>query len=99
MSSNRRHGRILSVLSSDTEDSYNRDSTNANGPDSDIELSSGSPTKLYLRHYTKPVNNKVISGFEALRQVRVPVAGLEPSTEESWQVSGRNSFSTTPSTL
>ncbi|GFO01809.1 hypothetical protein PoB_002831400 [Plakobranchus ocellatus] len=35
------------------------------------------------------VHNKVISGFEALRQARAPVAGLEPATEGSLQISGR----------
>ncbi|GFN85579.1 hypothetical protein PoB_001208500 [Plakobranchus ocellatus] len=29
----------------------------------------------------RPVHNKVISGFQALRQARAPVAGLEPATE------------------
>ncbi|GFN85141.1 MACPF domain-containing protein 4 [Plakobranchus ocellatus] len=38
------------VLGIDTEDSYNSDSKDANGPD--IELSSDSTTKLYLCHYT-----------------------------------------------
>ncbi|GFO45379.1 hypothetical protein PoB_007188400 [Plakobranchus ocellatus] len=37
----------------------------------------------------KPVHNKVISGFQALRQARAPVAGLEPATEGSLQISGR----------
>ncbi|GFN97381.1 hypothetical protein PoB_002388700 [Plakobranchus ocellatus] len=32
---------------------------------------------------------KVISGFQALRQARAPVAGLEPTTERSPQISGR----------
>ncbi|GFN84935.1 histone-lysine N-methyltransferase SETMAR [Plakobranchus ocellatus] len=32
---------------------------------------------------------KVISGFQALRQARAPVAGLEPTTEGSLQISGR----------
>ncbi|GFO21882.1 hypothetical protein PoB_004838700, partial [Plakobranchus ocellatus] len=36
-----------------------------------------------------PVHNKVISGFQALRQARAPVAGLEPATEGSLQISGR----------
>ncbi|GFO44454.1 hypothetical protein PoB_007095900 [Plakobranchus ocellatus] len=31
----------------------------------------------------KPVRNKVISGFQAIRQTMAPVAGLEPATEES----------------
>ncbi|GFO21069.1 hypothetical protein PoB_004757400, partial [Plakobranchus ocellatus] len=35
------------------------------------------------------VHNKVISGFQTLRQDRVPVAGLEPVTEESLQITGR----------
>ncbi|GFO30234.1 hypothetical protein PoB_005673900 [Plakobranchus ocellatus] len=35
------------------------------------------------------VHNKVISGFQALRQARAPVAGLEPATEGSLQISGR----------
>ncbi|GFO48922.1 hypothetical protein PoB_007542700 [Plakobranchus ocellatus] len=34
-------------------------------------------------------HNKVISGFRALRQARAPVAGLEPATEGSLQISGR----------
>ncbi|GFO34515.1 hypothetical protein PoB_006102000 [Plakobranchus ocellatus] len=37
----------------------------------------------------QPVHNKVISGFQALRQARAPVAGLEPATEGSLQISGR----------
>ncbi|GFO44932.1 hypothetical protein PoB_007143700 [Plakobranchus ocellatus] len=36
-----------------------------------------------------PVHNKVILGFQALRQARAPVAGLEPATEGSLQISGR----------
>ncbi|GFO13903.1 hypothetical protein PoB_004040800 [Plakobranchus ocellatus] len=36
-----------------------------------------------------PVHNKVISGFQALRRARAPVAGLEPATEKSLQISGR----------
>ncbi|GFO36809.1 cathepsin d [Plakobranchus ocellatus] len=39
--------------------------------------------------YEMPVHNKVISGFQALRQARAPVAGLEPATEWSLQISGR----------
>ncbi|GFN82222.1 hypothetical protein PoB_000872800 [Plakobranchus ocellatus] len=35
-----------------------------------------------------PVHNKVISGFEALRQAGAPVAGLEHATEGSLQISG-----------
>ncbi|GFN83136.1 hypothetical protein PoB_000964200, partial [Plakobranchus ocellatus] len=35
------------------------------------------------------VHNKVISGFQAFRQARAPVAGLEPATEGSLQISGR----------
>ncbi|GFN81295.1 hypothetical protein PoB_000780100 [Plakobranchus ocellatus] len=31
----------------------------------------------------------VISGFQALRQARAPVTGLEPATEGSLQISGR----------
>ncbi|GFO32462.1 hypothetical protein PoB_005896700 [Plakobranchus ocellatus] len=31
------------------------------------------------------IHNKVISGFEALRQARAPVARLEPATEGSLQ--------------
>ncbi|GFO33589.1 hypothetical protein PoB_006009400 [Plakobranchus ocellatus] len=37
----------------------------------------------------KPVHNKMISGFQALRQARAPVAGLQPATEGSLQISGR----------
>ncbi|GFO07149.1 hypothetical protein PoB_003365400 [Plakobranchus ocellatus] len=37
----------------------------------------------------KPVHNKVISGFKALRQAGPPMAGLEPATERSLQISGR----------
>ncbi|GFO22575.1 hypothetical protein PoB_004908000 [Plakobranchus ocellatus] len=33
--------------------------------------------------------NRVISGFQSLRQAMVPVAGLEPATEESLQITGR----------
>ncbi|GFO39694.1 hypothetical protein PoB_006619900 [Plakobranchus ocellatus] len=36
----------------------------------------------------RPVHNKVISGFQALRQARAPEAGLEPATEGSLQISG-----------
>ncbi|GFO47971.1 hypothetical protein PoB_007447600 [Plakobranchus ocellatus] len=35
------------------------------------------------------VHNKMNSGFQALRQSRAPVAGLEPATEGSLQISGR----------
>ncbi|GFN80155.1 alpha-ketoglutarate-dependent dioxygenase alkb homolog 7, mitochondrial-like protein [Plakobranchus ocellatus] len=35
------------------------------------------------------IHNKVISGFQALSQARVSVAGLEPVTQRSLQVSGR----------
>ncbi|GFO49725.1 hypothetical protein PoB_007623000 [Plakobranchus ocellatus] len=35
----------------------------------------------------QPVHNKVISGFQALRQARAPVAGLELTTERSQQIS------------
>ncbi|GFO23918.1 MACPF domain-containing protein 2 [Plakobranchus ocellatus] len=38
------------VLSIDTENTYNRDSKDANGPD--IDIFSGYPVKLYLCHYT-----------------------------------------------
>ncbi|GFN97330.1 hypothetical protein PoB_002383600 [Plakobranchus ocellatus] len=34
-------------------------------------------------------HNKVISGFQALRRVRAPMAGLEPGTEGSLQISGQ----------
>ncbi|GFO16381.1 hypothetical protein PoB_004288600 [Plakobranchus ocellatus] len=44
-------------------------------------------TREYLNDIT--VHNKVISGFQALRQARAPVAGLEPATEGSLQISGR----------
>ncbi|GFN89487.1 hypothetical protein PoB_001599300 [Plakobranchus ocellatus] len=37
----------------------------------------------------KEFQKKVISGFQALRQARAPVAGLEPATEWSLQISGR----------
>ncbi|GFN98927.1 hypothetical protein PoB_002543300 [Plakobranchus ocellatus] len=37
-----------------------------------------------------PDHNKVISGFQALRQARAPVASVEPTTEGSLQISGRN---------
>ncbi|GFO21624.1 hypothetical protein PoB_004812900 [Plakobranchus ocellatus] len=37
----------------------------------------------------KVVHNKVISDFQALRQARAPVTGLEPATEGSLQISGR----------
>ncbi|GFN82510.1 hypothetical protein PoB_000901600 [Plakobranchus ocellatus] len=39
--------------------------------------------------YVQRVHNKVISGFQALRQAGVPVTGLEPATEESLQISGQ----------
>ncbi|GFO10894.1 hypothetical protein PoB_003739900 [Plakobranchus ocellatus] len=35
------------------------------------------------------VHNKVISGFYSLRQAKAPVAGLEPATDGSMQISGR----------
>ncbi|GFO40881.1 Zinc-binding in reverse transcriptase domain-containing protein [Plakobranchus ocellatus] len=37
----------------------------------------------------EPVHNKVISGFKAPRQAGAPMAGLEPATEGSLQISGR----------
>ncbi|GFO48607.1 hypothetical protein PoB_007511200 [Plakobranchus ocellatus] len=37
----------------------------------------------------KPVHNKVISGFEALRQARARVVWLDPAIERSLQISGR----------
>ncbi|GFN83805.1 hypothetical protein PoB_001031100 [Plakobranchus ocellatus] len=37
----------------------------------------------------QPVHKKMISGFQALRQARVPEAGLETATEGSLQISGR----------
>ncbi|GFO19106.1 hypothetical protein PoB_004561100 [Plakobranchus ocellatus] len=37
---------------------------------------------------TSPVHNKVISGFQALRQARALVVGLEPATEGFLQISG-----------
>ncbi|GFN74907.1 hypothetical protein PoB_000141300 [Plakobranchus ocellatus] len=37
----------------------------------------------------KPVHNKVISGFKTLHQARALMAGLEPATERSLQISGR----------
>ncbi|GFN80723.1 hypothetical protein PoB_000722900 [Plakobranchus ocellatus] len=43
---------------------------------------------LHLKR--KPVHNKVISGFKALRQAGAPTAGLEPATEGSLQISGRS---------
>ncbi|GFO38737.1 hypothetical protein PoB_006524200 [Plakobranchus ocellatus] len=46
---------------------------------------------------TKPVHNKVISGFQALCQARAPVAGLEPAKEGSLQIS-RDSLATVPPT-
>ncbi|GFO06151.1 hypothetical protein PoB_003265600 [Plakobranchus ocellatus] len=39
------------------------------------------------------INNKVITGFQAVRQARAPVAGLEPATEGSLQISGRIGYS------
>ncbi|GFO32460.1 hypothetical protein PoB_005896500 [Plakobranchus ocellatus] len=41
----------------------------------------------------EPVHIKVISGFQALRQVRVPVVGLELATKEALQKSGRIDYS------
>ncbi|GFN75939.1 homeobox even-skipped homolog protein 2 [Plakobranchus ocellatus] len=41
----------------------------------------------------QPVHDKVISGFQALRQARAPVAGLGPATEGSLQISGCGSKS------
>ncbi|GFN81518.1 hypothetical protein PoB_000802400 [Plakobranchus ocellatus] len=37
-------------------------------------------------------HNKMISDFQALRQARAPVAGIEPSTEGSLQISGRTRY-------
>ncbi|GFO27997.1 craniofacial development protein 2-like [Plakobranchus ocellatus] len=37
-----------------------------------------------------PVQNKVISGFQALRQAEAPMMGLEPATERSLQISGQS---------
>ncbi|GFO43659.1 transposable element p transposase-like protein [Plakobranchus ocellatus] len=46
--------------------------------------------KSYIRSFLLyGFHNKVISGFQALRQARAPVAGLEPATEGSLQISGR----------
>ncbi|GFO35371.1 hypothetical protein PoB_006187600 [Plakobranchus ocellatus] len=42
-----------------------------------------------VRQTLEPVQNKIISGFQALRQATAPVAGLEPATEGSLQISGR----------
>ncbi|GFN76130.1 hypothetical protein PoB_000263600 [Plakobranchus ocellatus] len=36
----------------------------------------------------KPVDDKVISGFQASRQARVPVEGLEPATEGPLHIAG-----------
>ncbi|GFN95782.1 hypothetical protein PoB_002228800 [Plakobranchus ocellatus] len=53
-----------------------------------------------MRHffgfYIQPVHNKVISGFQALRQARAPMAGLEPAIEGSLQSS--DSLATVPPT-
>ncbi|GFO20817.1 chemosensory receptor a [Plakobranchus ocellatus] len=38
------------------------------------------------------VHNQVISGFQALRQARAPVAGFEPVTERSLQISCRTRY-------
>ncbi|GFO48747.1 hypothetical protein PoB_007525200 [Plakobranchus ocellatus] len=35
------------------------------------------------------IHNKVISDFQVLRQARVPLVGLEPTTERSLRISGR----------
>ncbi|GFO46786.1 hypothetical protein PoB_007329100 [Plakobranchus ocellatus] len=43
---------------------------------------------LPIGHFP-PVHNEVISGFKALRQAGAPMAGLEPGTEGSLQISGR----------
>ncbi|GFO30541.1 hypothetical protein PoB_005704600 [Plakobranchus ocellatus] len=43
----------------------------------------------WLDEHTGTVHNKVISGFQALRQARAPLARLEPSTEGLLQTSGR----------
>ncbi|GFN83645.1 hypothetical protein PoB_001015100 [Plakobranchus ocellatus] len=37
----------------------------------------------------RSVHNKVISGFQALRQAKAPVAGFEPATEGLLQISGQ----------
>ncbi|GFN95885.1 hypothetical protein PoB_002239100 [Plakobranchus ocellatus] len=37
----------------------------------------------------QPVHNEMISGFQALRQARAPVAGLKPAAAGSLQISGR----------
>ncbi|GFO50609.1 hypothetical protein PoB_007711400 [Plakobranchus ocellatus] len=49
-------------------------------------LFAASPTP---RKNVLPVHNKVISGFQDHRLARAPVAGLEPATERSLQISGR----------
>ncbi|GFN79105.1 hypothetical protein PoB_000561100 [Plakobranchus ocellatus] len=46
----------------------------------------------------KPVHNKMIPGFQTLRQARALVAGLKPSTEGSLQISGRMRPSTNAKT-
>ncbi|GFO18136.1 hypothetical protein PoB_004464100 [Plakobranchus ocellatus] len=46
-----------------------------------------------LASITNPQNKNMISGFHALRQARAPVAGLEPATEGSLQISGRFCYS------
>ncbi|GFO07557.1 hypothetical protein PoB_003406200 [Plakobranchus ocellatus] len=40
----------------------------------------------------QPIHNKVISGFQVLRQARSSVAGLEPATKGSLHISGRIHF-------
>ncbi|GFO10930.1 hypothetical protein PoB_003743500 [Plakobranchus ocellatus] len=42
-----------------------------------------------LGYCIKSVHNNVISGFRALLQAGAPMAGLEPATEGSLQISGR----------
>ncbi|GFO24588.1 hypothetical protein PoB_005109300 [Plakobranchus ocellatus] len=37
---------------------------------------------LLLSFLNRKIHNNVISGFQALRQARAPVAGLEPATED-----------------
>ncbi|GFO11696.1 hypothetical protein PoB_003820100 [Plakobranchus ocellatus] len=40
----------------------------------------------------KLIHSKAISGFQALRQARAPVVGLEPTTEGALQILWRNHY-------
>ncbi|GFO26861.1 hypothetical protein PoB_005336600 [Plakobranchus ocellatus] len=60
---------------------------NAANTNSTIPTKSNSKQGKYHNHNPSPQQGD--SGFQALRQARTPVAGLEPATGGSLQISGR----------